>query len=223
MLNVNEIFGPTIQGEGECTGMPAIFIRFSGCNMWSGHPEEKAVSLCPFCDTDFLNFTLLTPEQIAAKVNSLNTLQKEYLIVLTGGEPLLQDEEELCHLCQILHGMGLYKIQIETNGTINKNMVLKNINYIVCSPKVPWEKIKICIKDVSSWKILYPHPLIKLDPFINMANDKQNSKTGFYLQPIEDSVVLQTGENLKKTIEMVKFLGYPWRLSLQTHKIIGEK
>jgi organic radical activating enzyme len=223
MLQVKEIFGPTIQGEGECAGMPALFIRFTGCNIWSGKPEEKIKSACPYCDTDFVGGEEYTPEQILTQVSILNQQRKQFLIVFTGGEPLLQNSVDLTKLCQLLRSTGLYQIQIETNGTINKNNVLENFDYIICSPKLPMEKLKIDFKYVTSWKMLYPHPTVKLEPFIEMAGKNHKREVGFYLQPIDEGTELQKANNIRKTVEKIKVLGYPWRLSLQIHKIVGEK
>lgn len=221
-LKVKEIWGPTIQGEGAHAGWPSIFVRFAGCNMWSGKLEDRKDSMCPYCDTDFHGGKDMSPDQITKEILKLAQGNK-FLIVLTGGEPLLQNPDLLCDLCKNLDYLG-FRIQVETNGSVN-NYATIYMDYVCCSPKLPFDKLKIDFHKVTSWKILYPHPTVKLEPFIN--NLKEDT-AHFYLQPITEyfpgtfnpnPVVSQA--NLEKTIKKVYELGSPWKLSIQTHHLIG--
>ena len=206
MLKVNEIFGPVIQGEGGTAGLPAMFVRFSGCN-----------KKCDFCDTDFKEYTEMTPNDIYERIfhNSFNGTR---LVVITGGEPLIQNEELLIELCSILK-RNRYILQIETNGTIDKG-VLEMFDYISCSPKVPFDELKIKKRLVSWWKILYPYMFDYNDEckWKTFANKMYSTHQQFYIQPI-DGVEFSCQDAKAE----VKRLGHPWRLGIQLHKVIGDK
>ncbi len=223
MLLVKEIFGPTIQGEGETAGCPAIFVRFSGCNMWSGRPEDQASSKCPFCDTDFLDGDKMSFEQVAADVLHLAGGQINLLVVLSGGEPLLQPEGDMLELIKELHTLG-YTTQIETNGTVNKPRVLAAIDAVTCSPKLPPNQCKIDWQYVTALKLLYPHPDQDITPEgFDVEIKKLNvDNIHRFLQPIDKQDNQINLFNTNATIQKVKELGLPWRLSLQTHKIINQ-
>lgn len=215
-LVVKEIFGPTIQGEGGNTGRPCVFIRFAGCNAWNGQPETKEKSLCPYCDTDFTGGTVQTVSDIASKVETLCDGQVDkYLIVISGGEPLLQNEFELGTLVRALSFAG-YETQVETNGTVN-NAVVEIIDTVTCSPKVPVDNIKLLWAQVDELKVLYPHPNPKITPESFRAVLQLNPSIKPFLQPIERNGTMNITEVVQKVIE----LGEPWRISLQTHKLMG--
>lgn len=221
MLRVKEIFGPTIQGEGELAGTPAIFVRFSGCNMWSGKPEDQAKSMCPFCDTDFLDGENMEPDEIIEAIRKINEPHKRRcLIVFTGGEPLLQDTEALVHLLMLVNGAGILS-QVETNGTINSD-ALGYFDYVTCSPKRPLEKLKIPPHEVTCLKVLYPPPHDRMEP----ESYEKAFVCKLYLQPIDlgnETIddITETNHNLSITVEKMYRLSTRWTLSLQTHKYIG--
>jgi len=203
MLKINEIFGPSIQGEGSTAGTPAVFVRFAGCNV-----------NCKFCDTQHDTFTEMSWRDIAYKVLSI-TKEKKYLVVFTGGEPLLQASHKMEHLCRhlVLHGCYL---QIETNGTIYST-ILPYFKHVVCSPKANWNKLKIDKDIVTCWKLLYPylHDPASIIEYAKRLPNKQ-TKVSFYLQRMWH-------EPSANVIKEVKKLGYPWRLSMQLHKMLGER
>src|SRR5690349_2716050 len=130
---VKEIFY-TLQGEGANVGRPAVFCRFAGCNLWSGREADRAKAVCQFCDTDFVGTDgegggrFQTADALARACRSTCTADGETLIVLTGGEPMLQVDQDLV---DALHGHG-FIIAIETNGTLP---VLDTIDWICVSPK----------------------------------------------------------------------------------------
>ncbi len=189
---INEIFY-TIQGEGHYTGRPAVFIRFSGCNL-----------KCPFCDTKFDTYNLMTTEEIIREINCLTSGNNSgLLVVLTGGEPTLQVSSELI---DALHKEKLY-IAIETNGT---HKIPEKIDWITYSPKEQTtnSNSQERLSFVNELKIVY----IGQDVEKYYNNIKA---LHYYLQPC-------SGKNIKETVEYI--LKHPhWQLSLQTQKIIGIK
>lgn len=222
MLKVKSIFGPTIQGEGKQAGMGAIFIRFSGCNMWDGRTETRAASGCPFCDTDFRGGEFMSATDIVAKCDQLRGFHRPLLIVITGGEPFLQPAKDLRTLAIMLQTRG-YKTQVETNGTI-QNEAMSCFDFITVSPKKERGALEIDLSSIDCLKILHPHPKLNLEHFLDLPERAEYRHIDFCLQPIDvpgDAVT--TLVNLRATVDRVKELGYPWRLSLQTHKILGEE
>jgi 7-carboxy-7-deazaguanine synthase len=202
---IHSIFGPTIQGEGGMVGVPCMFVRFSGCNMWDGRPESRSASICPFCDTDFLAHTMMTTDEI---IGMLNPLSMQW-VTLSGGEPMLQVDDGLV---DALHTAG-FKVAVETNGTIDIPQQLhEQIDHVTCSPKIP----DISLRRANTLKLLYPHPNTLLTPeaFTTFNADE------FYLQPIDTETKKGNRENLQATINKLYTLS-GWRLSLQIHKIIG--
>ena len=132
--SVKEIYY-TLQGEGYHTGRPAVFIRFSGCNLWTGHEKDRSGAICNWCDTDFvgtngINGGKFSAEKITNIINSLwkGNMQYEPYVVCTGGEPLLQMDESLI---RAIHKAG-YEIGLETNGTM---IPPDGIDWICVSPK----------------------------------------------------------------------------------------
>ena len=225
MLKVKEIYGPTINGEGFFSGWPAIFIKFEGCNMWNGNLKERLGSQCPFCEADFAKGQGIAPEAIVNHVRDI-AKDREYLVVLSGGEPLLQKEGLLIELCILLKDFN-FKIQIETNGSLDSK-ALNYIDYVVCSPKVAFSKLIINKQLVGCWKLLYPHHEISIEPFIRFSKD--NSEAQYYLQPVTayqeetyDRDPAATVTNIVFASNKIMELGLPWKLSLQIQKIIGAK
>ena len=206
MYSVKEIFF-TMQGEGFNAGKYAVFCRFSGCNLWTGRERDRKKSICSFCDTDFVGTSGVnggkfnSPKELALKAIALWRGKQKPLIVLTGGEPLLQVNEALI---KELHMVG-FKIAVETNGTIKAP---ENIDWICVSPK---ENINLVQTYGDELKLVFPQKTIKPKDF-----EKLNFKN-FLLQPMD-------GPEIKNnTINARKFCSNNnnWKLSLQTHKILG--
>jgi 7-carboxy-7-deazaguanine synthase (Cx14CxxC type) len=207
MYKVKEIFY-TLQGEGFHAGRPAVFCRFSGCNLWSGREEDRHKAICQFCDTDFWgmdgeNGGKYTAEELSKKVIGLwpkGIEKSKPFVVCTGGEPMLQLDEALV---DAFHNVGL-EIAVETNGTIEAPA---GIDWICMSPKANTE---IVIKKGNELKLVYPQKGAEPEKFKNFNFDH------FFLQPM-DSPEIQ--ENTRKTLAFC--LQNPqWSLSLQTHKIL---
>jgi 7-carboxy-7-deazaguanine synthase len=205
---VKEIYY-TLQGEGAHTGRAAVFCRFTGCNLWTGREEDRHKAICQFCDTDFWGTDGLngghypTPESLAEKVISLwpaNTAGKPY-VVCTGGEPMLQMDDELV---EAFHEQGL-EVAIETNGTIP---VLEIIDWICVSPKAGSELVQLHGNEL---KLVYPQGGAEPHLFENL------DFTHFYLQPMDSP---KQAENIAATVEYCK-ANPKWRLSVQTHKLVG--
>ena len=197
---VHKIFGPTIQGEGGMAGTVSHFVRLSGCNMWDGRPETREASHCPFCDTDFFSHRMLKASEIADELNELN---RSEWVTVSGGEPLLQIDDEFV---TTLHDSG-YQVAIETNGTKPLDVI---VDYVTMSPKRP--EPETAIRKCDSLKLLWPHP----DPRITPEAFDCIDAGAKYLQPIDSA---DYESNLRSAIEKLYDLR-GWRLSLQTHKLI---
>ena len=206
--SVKEMFY-TLQGEGSHAGRPAVFLRFAGCNLWSGREQDRAKAACQFCDTDFVGTDgqgggkFSTPIELAAKVADLwpdRTRGRPY-VVCTGGEPLLQLD---ANLIDALHDEG-FEIGVETNGTLSAP---DTIDWICVSPKADTVLEQ---KFGHELKLVYPQELAPPDMFTEL-----NFNT-FYLQPMDGP------ESVANTAAAVAYcLAHPqWRLSLQTHKMLG--
>lgn len=208
MYSVKEAFY-TLQGEGAHAGRPAIFCRFSGCNLWSGREEDRAKAVCQFCDTDFIG----TDGQNGGKFASAQALvshlkafwpkdsQQPPYLVCTGGEPALQLDQALVDALHTEH----FIIAIETNGT---KPLPKGLDWICVSPKADAE---IVITQGHELKLVYPQALALPERFAELDFDH------FYLQPLD-------GKDADKALRdcLAYCLKHPqWKLSLQTHKIIG--
>ncbi len=204
---VKEIFY-TLQGEGVHAGTPAIFLRFSGCNLWSGREEDRATAVCQFCDTDFVGTNgtagdkYTTPEKLAERIyTEWPKGHQQRFVVCTGGEPLLQLDTPLI---AALHEHG-FKIAVETNGTL---LPPDGIDWICVSPKAG---AKLQLTHGDELKLVYPQD--NLDPEQFSSLDFKY----FSLQPMD-------GPHRKANAE--KVIAYclknpRWHLSLQTHKITG--
>ena len=210
--SVKEIFY-TLQGEGGQAGRPAVFCRFSGCNLWTGREQDRPKAICQFCDTDFWGTDGLnggkfaTPELLAQRVSEIwangekNKGGKPY-IVCTGGEPALQVDKPLI---DALH-QASFEIAIETNGTLE---LPEGIDWICVSPKANTE---IVITRGQELKLVFPQINAEPHRYAHLSFER------FYLQAMDSPPYSQ--ENLKKTLHYC--LENPqWSLSLQTHKILG--
>lgn len=205
---VKEIFY-TLQGEGRHAGRPAVFCRFAGCNLWSGREEDRASAVCTFCDTDFVGLDgpgggrFADAPALAAAVAAAWTgaTQAERFVVLTGGEPLLQVDPALIGA---LHAEG-FTIAVETNGTIAPPA---GLDWICVSPKAD---APLAVAGGHELKLVFPQPGV--DPARFEAMDFEE----FLLQPMDGPA---QAENTAAAIAYC--LAHPrWRLSLQTHKLLG--
>jgi len=206
-FSVKEIY-LTLQGEGFHTGKHAVFCRFTGCNLWTGLEKDRNKAICTFCDTDFVGTDGLngakysSAELLADKIDELWQKDlKDKLVVFTGGEPLLQLNKKLIDL---LHSKK-FKVAVETNGTI---IPPENIDWICVSPK---KGAKFKLKHGDELKLVYPQDDFSPKLFENFDFEH------FFLQPMD-------GKNLQRNIlQSVSYcIENPlWRLSLQTHKIMG--
>jgi 7-carboxy-7-deazaguanine synthase (Cx14CxxC type) len=204
---VKEIF-LTLQGEGGQAGRPAVFCRFAGCNLWSGREQDRAAAVCNFCDTDFVGMDgpgggrFATPDDLAAAVeDAWRGGPNDRLVVLTGGEPLLQVDEPLV---AALHARG-FSLALETNGTI---AVPPGVDWICVSPKADAPLAQVSGQEL---KLVYPQPGV--DP----ARFEALSFERFLLQPMDGPA---RAANTEAAIAYC--LAHPrWRLSVQTHKYLG--
>ena len=207
MYTIKEIYY-TLQGEGYHTGRPAIFIRFSGCNLWSGQEKDRKKAICNWCDTDFLgtngtNGGKYSAKNIKKKILDLWPLNVESLpyVILTGGEPLLQIDDKLV---RNIHEAG-FEIGLETNGTLNPP---DGIDWICVSPKANTDLILLKGNEL---KVVYPQSGINPRIYEKLQFEH------FFIQPMD-------GTDQKKTTKKSKdfVMKNPiWKLSIQTHKILG--
>jgi 7-carboxy-7-deazaguanine synthase len=204
---VKEIFY-TLQGEGANAGRAAVFCRFSGCNLWSGREEDRSRAVCQFCDTDFVGTgpdggRFATPGDLADAIERAwrGDGDEPRLVVCTGGEPLLQLDEPLIDK---LHDRGI-AVAIETNGT---RRAPTTIDWICVSPKAGAELVQ---RSGSELKLVYPQSGALPEEFEGLSFDH------FFLQPMDGP---RTDENTRLAIDYC--MSHPrWRLSVQTHKILG--
>ena len=207
MYKVKEIF-LTKQGEGYHTGRKSVFIRFSGCNLWSGLEKDRHKAICDWCDTDFIgtdginggNYSLNEVIKIVCELWPINNDEKPF-VVCTGGEPLLQLDQ---FFVDEIHKNG-FEIAIETNGTC---LPPDKIDWICVSPK---NNTNLIIKNGDELKFVYPQSNFEPQQFENFNFNH------FFIQPMD-------GINYNKNIKMSKkFIekNPKWKLSLQTHKILG--
>lgn len=204
---VKEIFY-TLQGEGGNAGRPAVFCRFAGCNLWSGREQDRATAVCRFCDTDFvgtdgtLGGKFSDADMLASQIEALWPAGAGHrLVVMTGGEPLLQLDATLI---AALHARN-FEIAVETNGSI---AAPAGIDWLCVSPKAgaPWVQ-----REGQELKLVWPQPGFDLAE-LEAANFSQR-----YLQPMDNA---QRADNTQACIALC--MQRPsWRLSLQTHKITG--
>ena len=203
---IKEIFF-TQQGEGKNTGKDFIFVRFSGCNLWSGQEKHRASAICKFCDTDFygtdgINGGKYQAKELIEKIKSLwISADSQIRVVLTGGEPLLQVDKGLI---SALKKENIY-IAVETNGTLEAP---DGIDWICMSPKANTE---IKLRKGSEVKIVYPQKNLNPDNF-NVLDFKN-----FYIQPMDSK---NYEDNVSQSVKYC-MQNPNWKLSLQTHKILG--
>ena len=213
MYSVKEIY-LTIQGEGGQTGLPAVFLRFAGCNLWNGLESGRTEAVCRFCDTDFIGTDgpgggkFKTASDLARAVaNAWPERQGERWVVCTGGEPLLQMD---AGLIEALHDEN-FKIAVESNGTI---AAPSGIDWLCISPKAGAVLEQISGHEL---KLVFPQAENKPEDFQNLDFQR------FSLQP-RDGLADGAGDqnSLHLQAALAYTLAHPqWRLSLQTHKLIG--
>jgi 7-carboxy-7-deazaguanine synthase (Cx14CxxC type) len=204
---VKEIFY-TLQGEGAQSGRAAVFCRFAGCNLWSGREEDRAGAVCNFCDTEFVGTDgtgggkFATADALAAAVEEAwGAGQAQRYVVLTGGEPLLQVDEALT---KELHARG-FTIAVETNGTV---AAPPGLDWICVSPKAD---AKVVLNRGSELKLVFPQSGVDPARFEAMAFEH------FFLQPMDGPARV---DNTARAVEYCQ--QHPrWRLSVQSHKMIG--
>ena len=206
---VKEIFY-TLQGEGAQTGRPAVFCRFSGCNLWSGREEDRRKAVCQFCDTDFVGTDgtgggrFATADSLAAAIAKIWPGYQGYskpFVVCTGGEPLLQLDQPLI---DALHKLG-FEVAVETNGT---QAASPGIDWICVSPKAQAE---LMLRSGHELKLVFPQDGARPELFEHL--DFQH----FFLQPMDG-----TAREVNTTLALRYCLDHPrWRLSLQTHKFLN--
>jgi 7-carboxy-7-deazaguanine synthase (Cx14CxxC type) len=199
----------TLQGEGAQTGHAAVFLRFTGCNLWSGREEDRASAVCTFCDTDFVGTDgpgggkFATADELAAAVEAKwpAAARADRLVVCTGGEPALQLDAALV---AALHARG-FRVAIETNGT----QPLKTpVDWVCVSPKAT-APLVVCAGD--ELKLVYPQTDAPPERFESLAF------AHYFLQPMD-------GPDRERNTQLAAryCLDHPrWRLSLQSHKLIG--
>lgn len=207
--SVREIYY-TLQGEGAQTGRPAVFLRFAGCNLWSGREVDRAAAVCRFCDTQFVGTQgpgggkFATEHSLAEAVNAMwPSDEPGRYVVCTGGEPLLQLDEVLI---EALHDAG-FEIAVESNGTL---AAPAGIDWLCVSPKAAAPLVQ---RSGQELKLVYPQEEEEAQPgqFEDLAFEH------FFLQPLDGPLL---AENTRRCIEYC--LAHPqWKLSVQTHKVLG--
>ena len=199
----------TLQGEGGQVGRAAVFCRFAGCNLWSGREEDRTTAVCQFCDTDFVGtngpgggkFVTADALTLAVKSHWPDAAGGKPLVVFTGGEPLLQLDQVLV---DAMHQVG-FEIAVETNGT---QPAPQGLDWICVSPKADAE---LMLTRGSELKLVFPQALAMPERFAHL------DFTHFFLQPMDG---LEGKRNTQAAIAYC--LAHPqWRLSIQTHKVIG--
>ncbi|WP_137899246.1 7-carboxy-7-deazaguanine synthase [Sphingomonas sp. 2SG] len=204
---VKEMF-LTLQGEGVNAGRRAVFVRFAGCNLWSGREQDRATAVCRFCDTDFVGVDGLgggkfadAADLVAAVAGFWGAGQSDRFVVLTGGEPMLQIDDALV---EALHDAG-FRIAIETNGTLP---VHPGIDWVCVSPKAGSVVVQ---RSGDELKLVWPQA------GTDIAEVESWDFANRLLQPMDDA---RGVANIEEAIAVV--MERPqWRLSLQTHKLLG--
>ena len=205
---VKEIFY-TLQGEGANTGRPAVFCRFAGCNLWTGRGADRETATCGFCDTDFVGTDgpgggrFPTAEQLAAAVEAAWPASEPApkFVMCTGGEPLLQIDAPLL---EALHARR-FEVAVETNGTVRPP---PGIDWLCVSPKAG---APLVVDRGDELKLVFPQDGVEPERFAALCFRH------FFLQPMDGPV------REANTAAAVRYcLAHPrWRLSLQTHKLLG--
>lgn len=205
--SIKEMFY-TLQGEGAHAGRPAVFCRFSGCNLWTGREEDRARAICQFCDTDFVGTDgegggkFASAAELAARIDSLwpGEVQVNKYVVFTGGEPLLQLDAPLI---AAMHARG-FTVAIETNGTLP---VPPGVDWVCVSPKVG-----------STLVVTRGNELKAVIPQANqhLSDYEQLDFEHFFVQPMDGPLA---EFNTRLAIDTCK-RNPRWKLSLQTHKLL---
>jgi 7-carboxy-7-deazaguanine synthase len=198
----------TLQGEGVQSGSRAVFLRFAGCNLWSGREQDRATAQCQFCDTDFVGTDgegggkFANADALAAQVEATwGTAEEQRLVVITGGEPMLQLDRELI---DGLHERG-FRVAVESNGTLP---AVAGVDWLCVSPKAGTDVVQ---RSGDELKLVWPQAGI--DPEALESWDFRN----FLIQPMDCE---DREQALQASIDLV--MKRPkWRLSLQTHKLLG--
>ena len=209
--SVKEIYY-TLQGEGAQSGRPAVFLRFAGCNLWSGREEHRAAAVCRFCDTEFVGTDgpgggkFESAAELAVAVRQAwpaDAAAACPYVVCTGGEPLLQLDEKLI---AALHATG-FEVGVESNGTL---AAPAGIDWLCISPKAAAPVVQTSGHEL---KLVFPQtePEAQPEKFIGLQFEH------FFLQPLDGE---ELGENTRRAIDYC--LSHPrWKLSVQTHKVLG--
>ena len=207
--SAKEIFY-TLQGEGGQAGRPAVFCRFAGCNLWSGREADRSEAICQFCDTDFVGVNGPGGGKFESAEDLADAIEQKWpsdysagtkFVVCTGGEPLLQLDEVLI---RALHARG-FEIAVETNGTI---LAPAGVDWLCVSPK---QGTELQQKTGDELKLVFPQSGVDPKSFESL------SFRHFFLQPMDGP---RRAINTELAVQYC--LDHPvWRLSLQTHKILG--
>ena len=207
---VKEVFY-TLQGEGAQSGRPAVFCRFSGCNLWSGLERDRAQAACNFCDTDFVGVDgsgggkFGTANELALAIAAhwpvADVSSGSRYVVCTGGEPMLQLDQPLI---DALHGQG-FTIAVETNGTLR---VPFDVDWVCVSPKALNPVVQTSGQEL---KLVFPQPMVDPASFESLKFDH------FFLQPMDG---LASQANTRAAIDYCK-ANPKWRLSIQSHKVLN--
>jgi len=216
---VKEIYA-SIQGEGAQTGREAVLCRFAGCNLWSGREQDRDEAACNFCDTNFEGSSgpgggvFETSDEVAAAVAGCwregkaasveENAEAKPFVICTGGEPLLQLDHALV---DALHEVG-FEVAVETNGTLSEP---GNIDWLTVSPKNPADDPRFVQRKGDELKLVFPQPGIEPEDFVVL--DFPN----FFLQPMDGP------DKQRNTALVLDYCRHHprWRVSLQTHKILG--
>ena len=198
----------TLQGEGVQAGSRAVFLRFAGCNLWSGREQDRASAQCNFCDTDFVGTDgegggkFKSADQLANHVASLwGDSEERRLVVVTGGEPMLQLDSELI---EALHGRG-FRVAVETNGTLP---AVAGLDWICVSPKAGTEVVQ---RSGDELKLVWPQQGIEPAELERWYFDH------FLVQPMDCA----DREGATKAAIALAMERPKWRLTLQAHKVLG--
>lgn len=206
---VKEIFA-TLQGEGARTGRAAVFLRFSGCNLWDGDPEHRTGAACRFCDTDFVSTDGQGGGEFSDPESLADAVERAWMggrdgrcVVVTGGEPTLQLDDALV---RSLHDRG-FDVAVETNGT---GEVPEGVDWVCVSPKAGARWVR---RSGQELKLVWPQGF-------DLAELERLPFENFFLQPMDDPDPVRSASNVQEAVRIC--LERPrWRLSLQTHKLIG--
>jgi len=198
----------TLQGEGAQSGSRAVFLRFAGCNLWSGREQDRATAQCRFCDTDFVGTAgegggkFANAEQLARHVEAFwGTGDECRLVVITGGEPMLQLDTDLL---DAFHQRG-FRVAVETNGTLP---AVPGIDWICVSPKAGTDVVQ---RRGDELKLVWPQEGI--DP----VELEQWEFDNFFVQPMD----CEAREEAIQAAIALAMERPKWRLSLQAHKVVG--